>query len=95
MSDITCIRVNDGWNYLTTIIDLADRKFVRLSLNEAMTTENTIMRAWLSARKNRTIIEGFIFHSDRGVQYTSNKMTLLFSFNRKITTSTPSIACAS
>jgi putative transposase len=52
-----------------------------------MTTENTVMKAWLSARKNRTIIEGFIFHSDRGVQYASNKMAMLFSFNRKITPS--------
>jgi putative transposase len=60
-----------------------------------MTTENTVMKAWLSARKNRTIIEGFIFHSDRGVQYAYNKMALLFSFNRKITGSTPSTGWAS
>jgi len=26
VSDITYIRVNDNWNYLTTIIDLADKK---------------------------------------------------------------------
>ena len=52
-----------------------------------MTTENTVIKAWLSARNNRTISEGFIFHSDRGVQYASNKMTSLFSFNRKITQS--------
>jgi putative transposase len=29
VSDITYIRMNDDWNYLTTIIDLADRKVVR------------------------------------------------------------------
>jgi len=29
VSDITYIRVNDDWNYLTAIIDLADRKIVR------------------------------------------------------------------
>ena len=52
-----------------------------------MTTQNTVMAAWISARKNRSIIDGFIFHSDRGVQYASNKMTNLFSFNRKITQS--------
>jgi transposase InsO family protein len=28
ISDITYIRVNDNWTYLTTIIDLADRKVV-------------------------------------------------------------------
>ena len=87
VSDITYIRVNDDWNYLTTIIDLADRKIVGWALSEDMTTENTIMKAWISARENRTISEGFIFHSDRGVQYASNKMCCLFSFNRKITQS--------
>ena len=87
VSDITYIRVNDDWNYLTTIIDLADRKVVGWALSEDMTTENTIMKAWISARKNRDIKNGFIFHSDRGVQYASNKITNLFSFNRKITQS--------
>lgn len=87
VSDITYIRVNDDWNYLTTIIDLADRKVVGWSLSEDMTTQNTIMKAWVAARKNRTIDKGFVFHSDRGVQYASNKMTNIFSFNRKITQS--------
>ena len=85
MSDITYIRVNDDWNYLTTIIDLADRKIVGWTLSEDMTTENTIMKTWLVARRNRNIINGFIFHSDRGVQYASNKMSNLFFYNRKIT----------
>jgi transposase InsO family protein len=53
ISDITYIHVNDHWNYLTTIIDLADRKVVGWTLSEDMTTENTVMKAWLSARKNR------------------------------------------
>jgi transposase InsO family protein len=87
VSDITYIRVNNDWNYLTTVIDLADRKVVGWSLSEDMTTENTIMKAWLHARSNRGICPGFIFHSDRGVQYASNKMVKLFSFNRKITQS--------
>jgi len=87
VSDITYIRVKDDWNYLTTIIDLADKKVVGWALSEDMTTENTIMKAWIFARENRAIIEGFIFHSDRGVQYASNKMFNLFSFNRKITQS--------
>jgi transposase InsO family protein len=30
---------------------------------------------------------GFVFHSDRGVQYASNSMTNLFAYNRKITQS--------
>lgn len=87
VSDITYIRVRDDWNYLTTIIDLADRKVVGWALSEDMTTENTILKAWVMARNNRNIDTGFIFHSDRGVQYASNRMVNLFSFNRKITQS--------
>jgi transposase InsO family protein len=87
VSDITYIRVNDDWNYLTTIIDLADRKVVGWSLSEDMTTENTVMKAWIDARQKRRICAGFIFHSDRGVQYASNKMTNICNFNLKITQS--------
>jgi len=87
VSDITYIRVNDHWNYLTTIIDLADRKVVGWSLSEDMTTQNTVMKAWMNARKTRAIVNGFIFHSDRGVQYASNKMVNLFNFNIKATQS--------
>jgi len=87
VSDITYIRVNDDWNYLTTIIDLADRKVVGWSLSEDMTTHNTVMKAWIDARRTRNINEGFIFHSDRGVQYASNKMSNICNFNLKITQS--------
>jgi putative transposase len=87
VSDITYIRVNDDWNYLTTIIDLADRKVVGWSLSEDMTTQNTVMKAWIDARKTRNICNGFIFHSDRGVQYASNKISNLCNFNIKATQS--------
>jgi transposase InsO family protein len=87
VSDITYIRVNDDWNYLTTIIDLADRKVVGWSLSEDMTTQNTVMKAWIDARKTRNISNSLIFHSDRGVQYASNKITNICDFNLKITQS--------
>lgn len=87
VSDITYIRVNDHWNYLTTIIDLADRKVVGWTLSENMTTDDTIRKAWLNARRNRQITKNHIFHSDRGVQFASNLMTNLFSFSRHITQS--------
>ena len=87
VSDITYIRVNDDWNYLTTIIDLADRKVVGWSLSEDMTTQNTVMNAWIDARKTRNISNNLIFHSDRGVQYASNKITNICDYNLKITQS--------
>lgn len=83
VSDITYIRVNDNWNYLTTIIDLADRKVVGWSLSEDMTTENTVFKAYTEALKTRKTTANFIFHSDRGVQYASNKITNLLKYNTK------------
>ena len=73
--------MNDNWKYLTTIIDLADRKVVGWSLSEDMTVENTVYKAWLIARSKRAISNNHIFHSDRGVQYASNKITLLLGEN--------------
>jgi len=87
VSDITYIRVANHWNYLTTIIDLADRKVVGWSLSTDMTTKNTVYQAWIKARNTRQIKEGLIFHSDRGVQYTSNKIVSLLNLNTKITQS--------
>jgi transposase InsO family protein len=36
--------VNDNWNYLTTIIDLADRKVVSWTLSEDMTAETPLLK---------------------------------------------------
>jgi transposase InsO family protein len=87
VSDITYIRVGTQWNYLTTVLDLADRKVLSWVLSEDMSTENTVYKAWLEARKRREITNNHIFHSDRGVQYASNKMSLLLRYNTKITQS--------
>ena len=38
-----------------------------------MTTKDTILKAWNMATTNRKPAKGMIFHTDRGVQYTSKK----------------------
>lgn len=83
VSDITYIKVNSQWVYLTTMIDLADRKVVGWSLSQDMTTENTVIRAWTNARNCRSITSDFMLHSDRGIQYACNKTKEIFSFHRK------------
>ena len=87
VSDITYIRVKDDWNYLTTIMDLADRKIVGWSLSEDMAVENTVWKAWISAISTRKTKANFIFHSDRGVQYAANKITRMLRENIKISQS--------
>jgi len=83
VSDITYIRVGQSWAYLTTMIDLADRAVVGWSVSEDMTTENTIKKAWIAARKKREIKEGFLLHSDRGIQYTCGQTRRIFEHHQK------------
>ncbi len=84
VSDITYIQTKTGFLYLTTIIDLYDRKVVGWSLSHGMSTEETSLAAWRMAIKNRSVQKGLIFHSDRGVQYASKKfVNTIKSYNIK------------
>jgi len=69
VSDITYIRTQQGWVYLTIIIDLADRQVVGWALSKDMHAHKTTIPALRMALKNRVVNSGLIFHSDRGVQY--------------------------
>ena len=90
VSDLTYIRTMEGWLYLTTVIDLADRKVIGWSLSETMDAKNTTVKAFLMAKGNRTITNELIFHSDRGVQYACSefrseleKLPIIQSMSRK------------
>lgn len=73
VSDITYIQTKEGFLYLTTVIDLFDRKLIGWSLSNTMSTNDTSLAAWRMAIKNRDVKKGFIFHSDQGVQYATKK----------------------
>ena len=66
---MTYIHTQEGWLYLTAILDLADRKAVGWALSETMEAEVSSVAAWQMAVRNRTVTEALLFHSDRGVQY--------------------------
>lgn len=69
VSDITYIPSNQGWLYLTTIMDLADRQILGWSLSKGMRGDQTILPAWKEATSRRSIMRELIFHSDQGIQY--------------------------
>lgn len=73
VSDITYIYTKEGFMYLTTIIDLYDRKIIGWSLSNGMSTDDTSLSAWKMAIKNRNPSTGLLFHSDRGIQYANHK----------------------
>jgi transposase InsO family protein len=75
VSDITYVRTAQGWSYLTTVIDLADRMVIGWAMDSSMKATNTSVAAWNMAVANRPVNTELMFHSDRGVQYACKEFT--------------------
>jgi len=75
VSDITYIRTDTNWLYLTTVLDLADRKVIGWALSETLKASKTSVAALKMAITNRPPTEKLIFHSDRGVQYACHEFS--------------------
>jgi len=70
-SDITYIATDEGWLFLTAVIDLFSRHVVGWSMSPHMQTSaviDALRMAWFRRRPE----PGLIFHSDRGSQYCSH-----------------------
>ena len=73
VSDLTYVPTAQGWVYLTTVIDLGDRKVIGWALSRTMRAMDTTVPAFRMARLNRPVNkkQNLIFHSDRGGQQQS------------------------
>lgn len=69
VSDITYLPGEQGWLYLTTVMDLGDRQVIGWALSETMEAEYTTIAALKQAIATRRPKAGMLFHSDRGSQY--------------------------
>lgn len=72
-SDITYIWTKQGWLYLAVVLDIYNREIIGWSLSQSLSAD-LLVRAFMMAVMNRKPVKGVIFHSDRGSQYTSNKI---------------------
>jgi transposase InsO family protein len=70
-SDITYLRTEKGFVYLSLITDMYSRKIVGWSLSESLSIEGSIT-ALKKALRGVLLSEPLIHHSDRGVQYCSH-----------------------
>lgn len=70
VSDITYIKIEDGFVYLCVIIDLYSRKVIAYKVSKNNNT-NLVKKSFISAFESRGHPEGVTFHSDQGTQYTS------------------------
>ncbi|WP_262885458.1 IS3 family transposase [Myroides phaeus] len=80
VSDITYIRLNNAWGYLSLITDAYSHKIMGYSFNLDLTTKGCL-KALTMALKNRMYTEKLIHHSDRGCQYCSATYTQLLIDN--------------
>jgi transposase InsO family protein len=89
VADITYIYTQEGWLYLSTIMDLYSRKIVGWSMKNRITPD-LVIEALNMAIKQRKPGRGLLLHSDRGSQYASycyqvllGKRGILCSMSRK------------
>ena len=74
VSDITYIWSEQGFVYLTSIMDLYSRKILAWELTDSLSVEG-VVACVNKAKHMRRSDKPVLLHSDRGVQYTSNDYT--------------------
>jgi len=71
--DITYIPTDEGWLFVASVLDVYSRRLVGWSIADHLRTEicSDAISAAVAAR-GRAAMDGTIFHSDHGCQYTSS-----------------------
>lgn len=84
VSDITYIRVGEGFEYLSLITDAYSRKIVGWELGPSLETKWTLEALKMALKGVKTTKVGIVHHSDRGFQYTSKQYTGLLEKNKMV-----------
>ena len=67
-SDITCIRILNGFVYLAATIDVYSRRIVGYTIDKTLCPELTITALKMAIATRKT--DNLIHHSNQGIQYT-------------------------
>jgi putative transposase len=81
VSDITYVPTQEGWMYLAVVIDLFTRKVVGWSTGSHLEASLVVAALSRALLLTRAAPEALLFHSDRGVQYTSRRCRQLLLAN--------------
>ena len=81
VSDITYVRTDEGFCYLTMITDAYSRKIVGYNASRSLGTDTTL-EALKMAIKSRQSKGELIHHSDRGLQYCSKEYVEMLKENQ-------------
>ena len=77
VGDITYIRTWEGWLYLATVIDVFSRRVIGFSLADHMRASLVCDALKTAVATRGGNVDGVIFHSDRGSQYSSAEFRAL------------------
>lgn len=69
--DVTYLPVGGRWMYLASVLDIGSRRLLGYSMAEHMRAELVIDALDAAVRARGGQVDGVVFHSDRGAQYTS------------------------
>ncbi len=69
--DVTYLRTDQGWLFLATVIDLFSRRVIGWSVDDHLRTDLPAAAMRMAVTARRGTVDGVIFHSDRGCQYTA------------------------
>ena len=70
VADITYVRTQEGWLYVSIVLDLFSRRVVGLAMGDSLHT-SLVLQALKQALGRRKARGDLQHHSDRGCQYTS------------------------
>lgn len=76
VTDITYIRLKQGWSFLSIIKDLFDGFIVGHILHNRNSI-TLVTQTLQQAKQNEKVTDGLVLHSDQGTQYTSHAYHLL------------------
>lgn len=89
VSDFTYIKVSGKWYYLCIVMDLFSRKVISWTVS-GKSAVDLVMTTFKKAYYKRNAPCGFMFHSDRGAQYTAfafrqlpDSLNVVQSFSKK------------
>lgn len=82
VSDITYIRLPNGFAYLSLITDAYSRKIVGFYLSKDLSAKGPLKALQMAIKANPNIV-GLIHHSDRGVQYCCDAYVNILN-NKKV-----------
>jgi len=81
VSDITYLKTNQGYLYLSLITDAYSRKLVGYDLSNNLEAVNALQALKMAIKHSTDSLTELIHHSDRGIQYCSHEYVALLNKN--------------